>query len=253
MGEKISQLDPIVTPALADIFPVVQSGVTYKETCTQLSALINATLQATTDYILSSTLSPQSIASPLTVNNTLLVSDSVSTAVPNVDVIIGQINDNVGITSGVFHGVSGQATIVSASGGGISGLEGLMTATGALTTGAAVFGTSSVLNLTGATINGALVSSIWAAFSGAGITGTDMSNTHNLVLDNQTGLILNSQVYLSGDALYGFELSGATTYYLPAGLAVGSAGDPAHCNAQQVLQIKVNGAVVYLPVFTQNT
>jgi len=40
MGVKISNLPAIVTPALSDVFPVVQSGVTYKETCTQLTTLI---------------------------------------------------------------------------------------------------------------------------------------------------------------------------------------------------------------------
>lgn len=39
MGVKISNLPAIVTPALSDIFPVVQSGVTYKESGTQLSSL----------------------------------------------------------------------------------------------------------------------------------------------------------------------------------------------------------------------
>jgi hypothetical protein len=39
MGIKISQLPPIITPALSDVFPVVQSGVTYKETFSQLSSL----------------------------------------------------------------------------------------------------------------------------------------------------------------------------------------------------------------------
>jgi hypothetical protein len=39
MGVKISNLPVIVTPAFTDIFPVVQSGVTYKETFTQLSSL----------------------------------------------------------------------------------------------------------------------------------------------------------------------------------------------------------------------
>lgn len=39
MGVKISNLPAIVTPALTDIFPVVQSGVTYKESFTQLSSL----------------------------------------------------------------------------------------------------------------------------------------------------------------------------------------------------------------------
>ncbi len=40
MGIKISALPAIATPALTDIFPVVQGGVTYKETCTQLAALL---------------------------------------------------------------------------------------------------------------------------------------------------------------------------------------------------------------------
>lgn len=39
MGIKISALPAIVTPALSDSFPVVQSGVTYRETCTQLASL----------------------------------------------------------------------------------------------------------------------------------------------------------------------------------------------------------------------
>jgi len=39
MGVKISNLPTIVTPALTDVFPVVQAGVTYKETGTQLSTL----------------------------------------------------------------------------------------------------------------------------------------------------------------------------------------------------------------------
>lgn len=39
MGVKISNLPAIVTPALSDIFPVVQSGITYKETFTQLTSL----------------------------------------------------------------------------------------------------------------------------------------------------------------------------------------------------------------------
>ena len=39
MGVKISSLPIIVTPALSDVFPVVQGGVTYKESFTQLSSL----------------------------------------------------------------------------------------------------------------------------------------------------------------------------------------------------------------------
>jgi hypothetical protein len=39
MGIKISALTPIATPAYSDVFPVVQSGVTYKESFTQLQSL----------------------------------------------------------------------------------------------------------------------------------------------------------------------------------------------------------------------
>lgn len=39
-GVKISNLPAIVTPALTDVFPVVQAGVTYKETITQLGTLL---------------------------------------------------------------------------------------------------------------------------------------------------------------------------------------------------------------------
>lgn len=39
MGVKISNLPAIGTPALSDIFPAVQSGVTYKESFTQLTSL----------------------------------------------------------------------------------------------------------------------------------------------------------------------------------------------------------------------
>ncbi len=40
MGIKISALPSVAVPALTDVFPIVQAGVTYKETVTQLSALI---------------------------------------------------------------------------------------------------------------------------------------------------------------------------------------------------------------------
>ncbi len=40
MGVKISQLPAVAVPALTDIFPVVQAGVTYKETVQQLATLL---------------------------------------------------------------------------------------------------------------------------------------------------------------------------------------------------------------------
>ncbi len=47
MGIKISALPSIATPALTDVFPVVQGSVTYKETCTQLLALVTANIVIT--------------------------------------------------------------------------------------------------------------------------------------------------------------------------------------------------------------
>lgn len=40
-GVKISNLPAIAVPAMTDVFPVSQAGVTYKETITQLAALLN--------------------------------------------------------------------------------------------------------------------------------------------------------------------------------------------------------------------
>lgn len=40
MGIKISDLPTVITPNLADVFPIVQGGVTYKESVTQLSSIL---------------------------------------------------------------------------------------------------------------------------------------------------------------------------------------------------------------------
>lgn len=44
-----------------------------------------------------------------------------------------------------------------------------------------------------------------------------------------------------------------STMYIAAGTSAGSAGKSDGCAAQQVLKCKINGATVYIPVFTQNT
>lgn len=41
--------------------------------------------------------------------------------------------------------------------------------------------------------------------------------------------------------------------YIASGTSAGSAGKTDGCAAQKVLKCKINGAVVYIPVFTQNT
>lgn len=44
-----------------------------------------------------------------------------------------------------------------------------------------------------------------------------------------------------------------STLYIAAGTSSGSAGKSDGCAAQKVVQIRVNGAACYIPVFTQNT
>lgn len=44
-----------------------------------------------------------------------------------------------------------------------------------------------------------------------------------------------------------------TTLYITSGTSSGSAGDTDNCNAPKVIQIRVNGAAAYIPVFTQNS
>ena len=44
-GVRISALPPILSPATTDIFPVVQAGVTYNETLSQLITLLNTNIQ----------------------------------------------------------------------------------------------------------------------------------------------------------------------------------------------------------------
>lgn len=44
-----------------------------------------------------------------------------------------------------------------------------------------------------------------------------------------------------------------TTLYITSGTSAGSAGDTSKCNAPKVIQIRVNGAAAYIPVFTQNS
>lgn len=57
MGVKISALPSVAVPALSDVFPIVQSGVTYKESIMQLSTLITSsaiTITGTADQITAS-------------------------------------------------------------------------------------------------------------------------------------------------------------------------------------------------------
>lgn len=72
-GIKISGLPVIASPALSDTFPVVQSGVTYEESCTQLQTL----LTGTGSFILKTPLADQHItAYDLFVDDGFIISGS---------------------------------------------------------------------------------------------------------------------------------------------------------------------------------
>ena len=107
MGIKISALPSVAIPALTDVFPIVQAGVTYKETVQQLSDLIGGVVSGsiigTTNQIIvtpgvgSVTLStPQDIA---TTSNVTFKSVAFS---DNTKGIVGTTtNDNAGSGFGI--------------------------------------------------------------------------------------------------------------------------------------------------------
>lgn len=106
MGVKISNLPIIVTPALSDVFPVVQGGVTYKESFTQLSSLF-ATAGANSNITsLSGLTTPLSIAQGGT-NVTSVTTTPTATAFAGWD-------SHSNLSANNF--LPGFATVVSAAG-----------------------------------------------------------------------------------------------------------------------------------------
>lgn len=160
------------------------------------------------------------------------------------------------MTSGNVVGIRGVVNCVGASGGFIYGAQGKIVATGTLSGSVwapAVFGQ---FDVSAATINGGQLSAIWGDWGTTGAIASDMSGTSGIKFTNTTSNVLNSQLDTYGDASFLWNIRGnpgPLAYYLAAGTSAGSAGDAAHCAAQQVLKIVVQGATVYIPVFTQNT
>lgn len=99
MGVKISALPAIVTPALTDIFPVVQAGVTYKETCTQLAALIGSvsatTITGTANQVIASaSVGPVTLSLPQSIATTSDVTFGSVTFSPTTKGIVGTTTNN---------------------------------------------------------------------------------------------------------------------------------------------------------------
>lgn len=166
---------------------------------------------------------------------------------------IGTINSAATMTSGVLYGAFCTAVIESISGGGVSGCLGSTSSDGTISGTGAVAGTYGVVDLTGGIINGGSVAPVRSGWIGTSPTQTDMSKTHGFSFQNDTAAIVNSIYYSNSNATYLLETAGGTNFYAAAGTASGSAGNATHCAAQQVIKVYVNGAAVFIPVFTQNT
>jgi hypothetical protein len=321
MGVKISNLPAVVAPALTDIFPVVQGGVTYKETVTQLAALLASTgtfatytspsianhiaVFTDTDGNLGSdvptAINGGNIAAglsgtagelhsyPAIASTGKMVLAAISNsgnydveitneahgqastyAIPdcgqsaaNFIVSIHPIGQTVAVglntatpgdvrslevgisnvipvmTSGDLHGLQGDCTVDGASGGTAVACVGAYTATGTLSSTHIGAGVNGSVDVSGGAINGATLYGIYGSMIGTAPTQTSMVNTHGIGFTNNTAAVLNSQVYLSGNATYALEIANATAFVAtPAGAS--ASGN------LRTLRVYINGAAYYL-------
>ena len=131
MGVKISNLPAIVTPALTDVFPVVQSGVTYKETVTQLSALLG-TVQVTSitgtanQVIASSSTGAVTLSLPQSIASTSDVTFGNVTFSPTTKGIVGTPTNNnasSGIVGEFLSATAGPIALVSGVSNNVTSLS----------------------------------------------------------------------------------------------------------------------------------
>ncbi len=171
--------------------------------------------------------------------------------------LVGRMNSTVATqTSGNLVGVRGEVNAVSASGGFLYGAQGKIIATGTLSGSSWSAGVFGQLDISAATVNAGQMAPLWGDYGSTSGTMTDVTGLRGVVMTNTTAAVLNAQDYRYGNASYLFELAGAggtLNYYAAAGASAGSAGDAAHCAAQQVIKLLINGVAAYIPVFTQNT
>lgn len=186
------------------------------------------------------------------------LSSSSSSATPGtIRAITGAMTESAAVmTSGNVVGVRGSVTAVGGSGGFWYGTQGKVIASGTLSGSLWAAGIFGQLDVSAATINAGQVAALWGDWGATGAVATDMTGTSGIKFTNTTANKLNEQINTYGDANFLWNIRGnpgPLSYYLAAGTSAGSAGDAAHCAAQQVLKIVVQGATVYIPVFTQNT
>lgn len=197
------------------------------------------------------------ILNSVAAGQTIAASTSSATPASPIRAIQGSMTESAAVmSSGNVVGVRGVVNCVGASGGFIYGTQGKIIATGTLSGSnwaPAIFGQ---LDVSAATINGGQVAALWGDWGTTGAIATDMTGTSGIKFTNTTANKLNEQINTYGDATFYLNIRGnpgPLSYYLAAGTSAGSAGDAAHCAAQQVLKIVVQGATVYIPIFTQNS
>jgi hypothetical protein len=160
------------------------------------------------------------------------------------------------MTSGNLVGVRGEVDCVGASGGFLYGVQGKIIPTGTLSGSSWSAGLFGQFDISAATVNAGQTACIWGDYGTSSGTITNASGMRGIAMTNTTAAVLNAQDYRYGNATYLLELAGAggtLNYYAAAGTSAGSAGDAAHCAAQKVIAIEINGVAAYIPVFTQNT
>jgi hypothetical protein len=186
------------------------------------------------------------------------ISASSSSATPGtIRALVGSMTETAAVmTSGNVVGVRGVVNNVGASGGFVYGAQGKIISTGTLSGSswnAAVFGQ---FDISAATVNAGQTACIWGDYGTSSGTITSATGMRGIAMTNTTAAVLNAQDYRYGNATYLLELAGAggtLNYYATAGTSAGSAGDAAHCAAQKVIVVEINGVAAYIPVFTQNT
>ena len=171
-------------------------------------------------------------------------------------IIASITGSNTTMTSGNLVGIRGVVTLVGASGGFLYGAQGKVISTGTLSGSSWTAGVFGQLDISAATVNAGQTAAIWGDYGTSSGTITSATGMRGVSMTNTTAAVLNAQDYRYGNATYLLELAGAggtLNYYAAAGTSAGSAGDAAHCAAQQVLKVLLNGVAVYIPVFTQNS
>ena len=231
MGVKISNLPAIVTPALTDVFPVVQAGVTYKETVTQLSTLLGlpVTIGATGTVLRSN--GTAWVATTSTFADTYGASTLLYSNGANTVTGLATANSGMLVTSG-----AGVPSIATLAAGQI-----FIGTTGAAPTAAAInSGTGIVVANGSGTITVSATGGGFATATIAGTTQTAVVSTKYIALNVAQTTVTLPAIYAVGDVVAligstantgGWVLTAAAGDTIRVNNATTSAGGTVTCTA----------------------